>query len=95
MEPTTSIPTHKHLILWIILFVLILAGALSIWLWFMNHPADSAMMNEYNNRLQETYPQNTDTTDTKADQDKAIEQDISASTDLDTEADLQSIDLEF
>jgi hypothetical protein len=97
--PTSAHPTHKHLALWIIVFVALIAGALVFWKWNSAHPVGGSVIEQYNTTLQNTTPTNTDVDTTLQNQaalvNQALENDINSSLNLDVEDELKSIDLEF
>lgn len=91
------VPTHKHLALWTILFVVLLAVTLLFWVWSSRNPVGGNIIrHQYNTQLNTDTNAGTATVNTQVDAaTQALENDINSSLDLEVESDLKSIDLEF
>ncbi len=103
MQNQNQVPTHKHLALWSISFIVLLVIALLFWGWTSRNPVGGEMIEKYNSELNtntvedlqndiQKNTQNNAQADLAA---QALENDINSSLDLEVESDLKSIDLEF
>lgn len=95
MPNQNPVPTHKHLALWTILFVVLLVVALLFWGWSSRNPVGGDVIEKYNTELNTN---SIDTTQNNPQTDpatQALENDINSSLNLEVESDLKSIDLEF
>ena len=99
MQNQNPVPTHKHLALWTISFIVLLVVALLFWGWTSRNPVGGEMIEKYNSELNTNIvenAQNNTQNNTQTDPaTQALENDINSSLDLEVESDLKSIDLEF
>jgi hypothetical protein len=100
MEPNTmqnqnQAPTHKHLAVWTVSFIVLLMIALLFWGWTSRNPVGGEMIEKYNAELNTNAVENTQNNTPIDPATQALENDINSSLDLEVESDLKSIDLEF